>query len=62
MNVTQQSLVHRYRLHDAVAKDTVPEEPARMWESSPEKREQHLQKRKEAMVLQARRYVSRGTK
>ncbi|CAG8446279.1 1763_t:CDS:2 [Ambispora leptoticha] len=54
---THQSLVHRYKLHEAVAKDIVPNEPPKQWEATSEKRHQLLQKRKEAMVLQARKYV-----
>ncbi|CAG8559780.1 8469_t:CDS:2, partial [Ambispora gerdemannii] len=60
---THQSLVHRYKLHEAVAKDVIPDEPPKQWEVTSEKRHQLLQKRKEAMVLQARkRYLEQQLK
>ncbi|KAG9297722.1 hypothetical protein G9A89_011237 [Geosiphon pyriformis] len=62
-SLTQQSLVHRYKLHEAVASDTVPDEPPRQWEATADKRHELLQKRKEAMVLQARkRYLEQQNK
>jgi len=51
----QLSLVNRYRLQEAVEKNLVPEEPPKVWETNVDKRQQMLQKRKEAMILQARR-------
>ncbi|RUS19964.1 hypothetical protein BC937DRAFT_86654, partial [Endogone sp. FLAS-F59071] len=49
------SLVHRYKLQDKVVQDVVPEEPAKVWEGSADKRHEVLKKRKEFMVLQARK-------
>ncbi|KAG2226708.1 hypothetical protein INT45_001055 [Circinella minor] len=50
------NLMNRYKI-DAETKDSSsePEEPAKIWENSPDKRQETLRKRKEFMVLQARR-------
>ncbi|KAI8878984.1 hypothetical protein K501DRAFT_325759 [Backusella circina FSU 941] len=45
------SLIQRYRIDET--KDTV--EPPKVWESSPDKRQEMLRKRKEYMVIQARK-------
>ncbi|RUS27749.1 hypothetical protein BC938DRAFT_482796 [Jimgerdemannia flammicorona] len=49
------SLVHRYKLQEKIHQDVTPEEPAKVWESSADKRQEVLRKRKEFMVLQARK-------
>ncbi|CAJ0835772.1 14953_t:CDS:2, partial [Entrophospora sp. SA101] len=42
-------------LHEAIKRDTVPNEPPKVWEATPEKRQKILQWKKDAMVLQARK-------
>ncbi|CAG8453592.1 8948_t:CDS:2 [Cetraspora pellucida] len=54
VSVTHQSLVDRYKLQDAVKKGIVPSEPPKTWEATPEKRQELLQRKKDAMILQAR--------
>ncbi|CAG8572197.1 8744_t:CDS:2, partial [Racocetra persica] len=54
VSVTHQSLVDRYKLQDAVKKGIVPPDPPKTWEATPEKRQELLQKKKDAMILQAR--------
>ncbi|KAL1924517.1 uncharacterized protein VTP21DRAFT_4171 [Calcarisporiella thermophila] len=49
------SLVHRYKMHDAIQKEDEVIEPPRVWEANPDKRQELLMKRKEYMVLQARK-------
>ncbi|CAG8460379.1 1322_t:CDS:2 [Funneliformis mosseae] len=51
---TQQSLIERYKLQDAVKKGLIPSEPPKKWEATAEKRQEMLQLKKDAMVLQAR--------
>ncbi|CAJ0874074.1 7651_t:CDS:2 [Entrophospora sp. SA101] len=45
-------------LHEAIKRDTVPNEPPKVWEATPEKRQKILQWKKDAMVLQARKLKS----
>jgi coupling of ubiquitin conjugation to ER degradation protein 1 len=47
------NLVQRYKID--VQKQESEEEPAKVWEASPDKRQEALKKRKEFMVLQARK-------
>lgn len=47
------NLLQRYKID--VQKEALEEEPAKVWESSPDKRQEMLRKRKEFMVLQARK-------
>src|ERR1044072_8924573 len=54
---TQQSLIEKYKLQDAVKRGLIPSEPPKKWEASAEKRQELLQWKKDAMVLQAREYV-----
>ncbi|KAI9314733.1 hypothetical protein BX666DRAFT_1862075 [Dichotomocladium elegans] len=49
-------LVQRYRI-TTTDEETQLTEPEKIWEASPEKRQEVLRKRKEFMVLQARKYV-----
>nr|CAG8438854.1 3634_t:CDS:2 [Entrophospora candida]CAG8470613.1 6487_t:CDS:2 [Entrophospora candida] len=42
-------------LHEAIKRDIVPNEPPKVWEATPEKRQEILQWKKDAMVLQARK-------
>ncbi|KAF0417049.1 CUE domain protein Cue1/4 family involved in ER associated protein catabolism predicted [Gigaspora margarita] len=61
--VTHQSLVDRYKLQDAVKKGIVPPDPPKTWESTPERRQELLQMKKDAMILQAReRYLQKQPK
>src|SRR5436853_245863 len=54
---TQQSLIEKYKLEDAVKRGLIPPEPPKKWEATAEKRQELLQWKKDAMVLQAREYV-----
>lgn len=47
------NLVQRYKID--VQKQDAEAEPPKVWEGSPEKRQEALKKRKEFMVLQARK-------
>jgi coupling of ubiquitin conjugation to ER degradation protein 1 len=48
--------VQRYKIDVQQQQHNLPtEEPAKVWESSPDKRQEMLKKRKEFMVLQARK-------
>ncbi|KAI7827067.1 hypothetical protein BC939DRAFT_445673 [Gamsiella multidivaricata] len=49
------NLVQRFKLHEAVEKDLVPEEPSKVWGDNAEKRQEVFKSRKEFMVLQARK-------
>lgn len=49
--------MQRYNINDDAAMRNLEEEPPKVWEESPEKRQEALRKRKEFMVLQARRSV-----
>jgi coupling of ubiquitin conjugation to ER degradation protein 1 len=48
------NLVQRYKI-DVQKEQQTEEEPPKVWESSPDKRQEMLRKRKEFMVLQARK-------
>ncbi|CAO3616454.1 unnamed protein product [Mucor hiemalis] len=50
------NLLQRYKID--VQKEALEEEPAKVWESSPDKRQEMLRKRKEFMVLQARKKLA----
>lgn len=52
---SHQNLVQRYKLDVADQQQTTEEEPPKVWETSPDKRQEMLRKRKEFMVLQARK-------
>ena len=56
-SLTQQSLIEKYKLQDAVKRGLIPPEPPKKWEATAEKRQELLQWKKDAMVLQAREYV-----
>lgn len=49
------NLVQRYKLDIQQDQNGLAEEPPKVWESSPDKRQEMLRKRKEFMVLQARK-------
>lgn len=49
------NLVQRYKLDVQQDQNGLAEEPPKVWESSPDKRQEMLRKRKEFMVLQARK-------
>ncbi|CAG8504475.1 17633_t:CDS:2, partial [Acaulospora colombiana] len=50
-------------LQEAVNKGLVPQDPPKIWETTPEKRQELLQQKKDAMVLQARvRYLEQQRK
>lgn len=50
------NLVQRYKIDVQQQQHNLPtEEPAKVWESSPDKRQEMLKKRKEFMILQARK-------
>ncbi|KAI9266762.1 hypothetical protein BDA99DRAFT_506613 [Phascolomyces articulosus] len=52
------NLMNRYKINAAnEGNDNEPVEPPKIWENSPDKRQETLRKRKEFMVLQARRFV-----
>ncbi|CAG8595357.1 7469_t:CDS:2 [Rhizophagus irregularis] len=53
-SLTQQSLIEKYKLQDAVKRGLIPPEPPKKWEATAEKRQELLQWKKDAMVLQAR--------
>jgi hypothetical protein len=55
--LTQQSLIEKYKLQDAVKRGLIPSEPPKKWEATAEKRQELLQWKKDAMVLRAREYV-----
>ncbi|RIA87620.1 hypothetical protein C1645_432985 [Glomus cerebriforme] len=60
---TQQSLIEKYKLQDAVKRGLIPPEPPKKWETTAEKRQELLQWKKDAMVLQAReRYLEQHKK
>ncbi|CAG8770481.1 1741_t:CDS:2, partial [Acaulospora morrowiae] len=62
-SLTQQSLIDRYKLQEAVNKGLVPSDPPKKWETTPERRQELLQQKKDAMVLQAReRYLEQQRK
>ncbi|KAI7892252.1 uncharacterized protein EV154DRAFT_537568 [Mucor mucedo] len=52
---SHQNLVQRYKLDVADQQRSTEEEPPKVWEASPDKRQEMLRKRKEFMVLQARK-------
>ena len=56
-SLTQQSLIEKYNLQDAVKRGLIPPEPPKKWEATADKRQELLQWKKDAMVLQAREYV-----
>jgi coupling of ubiquitin conjugation to ER degradation protein 1 len=51
------SLIDKFKLHEAVKRGVVPDEPPKVWEATPNKRQELLQQKKDAMVLQARKFV-----
>ncbi|GBB85284.1 hypothetical protein RclHR1_11840007 [Rhizophagus clarus] len=58
-----QSLIEKYKLQDAVKRGLIPPEPPKKWEVTAEKRQELLQWKKDAMVLQAReRYLEKQRK
>lgn len=52
--ISQQSLIDKYKLQEAVNRGFVPSEPPKKWEATPEKRQELLQLKKDAMILKAR--------
>ncbi|KAI8576148.1 hypothetical protein K450DRAFT_258237 [Umbelopsis ramanniana AG] len=52
--VTQSNLLQRYNLESKLSSDDGPE-PPKVWETDAQKRQEMLRKRKEHMILQARR-------
>ncbi|CAG8528713.1 4326_t:CDS:10 [Diversispora eburnea] len=55
---SQRSLIDKYKLQEAVNRGFVPADPPKKWEATPEKRQELLQLKKDAMVLMAReRYL-----
>ncbi|RHZ50869.1 hypothetical protein Glove_490g59 [Diversispora epigaea] len=60
---SQRSLIDKYKLQEAVDRGFVPTDPPKKWEATPEKRQELLQLKKDAMVLMAReRYLTQQKK
>ncbi|ORZ01163.1 hypothetical protein BCR43DRAFT_169368 [Syncephalastrum racemosum] len=54
---TYSDLMTRYKIQQQDSATASGDEPPKIWEQTPEKRQEMLRKRKEFMVLQARKYV-----